>query len=160
MGIECTNLEEFKRAIADEVERVERLTQAALFRLGEEAVTTAKNRPQKESWYDHTGNLRSSVGYVVSKGGVPIEPNGAITNSESFKVRLEGSEGAVKGREYATQIASKLGGDYSLVVVAGMEYAQKVEDIEGKDVLATATLQTKQKFPVYMENLKRQINQS
>lgn len=159
MAIECTNIDEFKRFISDEVERIEMLTKRTLFRLGEEAVTTARNRPQRESWFDHTGNLRSSVGYVVSKGGVPIEPNGVIAQSSSFKTIAQGSEGSIKGKEYATKIARSLGGDYGLVVVAGMEYAQLVEDIEGKDVLATATIQAKQNFPIYMENLKRQIEQ-
>lgn len=159
MAIECTNLEEFKRFISEEVQRIEFLTKRTLFRIGEEAVTTARNRPQRESWFDHTGNLRSSVGYVVCKGGIPIEPNGVIAQSSSFKTIAHGSEGSVKGKEYATKIAHELGGDYGLVVVAGMEYAQKVEDIEGKDVLATATIETKQKFPIYMENLKRQIEQ-
>lgn len=157
MGVVLTNIDEFKRAIREEVERVDKLTQRALFRLGETTVIEAKHRPQQESWFDHTGNLRSSIGYVVTKGGIPLEANGAVTNSESFKQRLEGAEGSIKGREFATQIAHSLGGDYGLTVVAGMEYAQKVEDIEGKDVLASAEIKARQLFPVYMENLQRQI---
>ena len=37
----------------------------ALSKLGDESVVRIRNRSAKESWIDHTGNLRSSIGFAV-----------------------------------------------------------------------------------------------
>ena len=50
---------------------VERQIIESLCRVGEEAVSLAR-RPHAKDWQDQTGNLRSSVGYVVFKDGVQI----------------------------------------------------------------------------------------
>ena len=46
-------------------EIIKSLTIRALSELGEECVNRVRDRSGDESWYDHTGNLRSSVGYIV-----------------------------------------------------------------------------------------------
>ena len=70
MGIRMTTkLGEVHKALMKEAERVERLTVRALAYLGEQCVKKVRDRSGKESWYDQTGNLRSSVGYVIAKNG-------------------------------------------------------------------------------------------
>lgn len=41
----------------------------ALSRLGTECVNYVRDRTPEESWEDHTGNLRSSVGYMILYNG-------------------------------------------------------------------------------------------
>lgn len=41
----------------------------ALSKLGDESVVRIRNRSAKESWIDHTGNLRSSIGFAVYEQG-------------------------------------------------------------------------------------------
>lgn len=55
--------------INKEKERVEVLTVRALSYLGELCVIEARNRPQEISWYDRSGNLRSSIGYAIIHNG-------------------------------------------------------------------------------------------
>ena len=74
MGIRMTTkLGEVHKALMKEAERVERLTVRALAYLGEQCVKKVRDRSGKESWYDQTGNLRSSVGYVIAKNGSIIQ---------------------------------------------------------------------------------------
>ena len=114
-----------------------------LARLGEECVIKAKDRPQTESWYDQTGNLRSSIGYIILRGG-QIVKNG-------FKGK---GVGVATGKKFAEQIARKYPTNYVLVIVAGMKYAVHVEALENKDVLATPTLYARKRLPELMEQLK------
>ena len=47
-------------------EIIKRLTIRALSELGEQCVTKIRDRAGDKSWYDHTGNLRSSVGVQIT----------------------------------------------------------------------------------------------
>lgn len=114
---------------------------------GEEAVAFAKDRPQDESWYDHTGNLRSSIGYGLYEHGLNI-----ITSS----FRGAGAEGVTTGEKMIKELAEEYrDAAISLVVVAGMNYAEYVEAIDGKDVLASAELKAKSRIDGI---LRRAIN--
>jgi len=108
-----------------------------LERLGLQAVTRVRSRSGAESWFDQTGNLRSSIGYMVLD-------NGRITSSSGFDTvngtHGGGSEGSTEGKRYIEELASKFPTGIVLIVVAGMDYAAYVEDMENKDVLASAEL--------------------
>lgn len=74
------------------------------------------------SYKDQTGNLRSSIGYVVTKDGEVV--------IENFKESDKGSDkatGRFKGRRLAIDISLSYPEGYVLVGVAGMEYAAAVE---------------------------------
>ena len=67
MGIRMTTkLSEVHDMLMREAERVDRLTIRALCELGEECVGRVRDRAGDKSWYDQSGNLRSSVGYVIA----------------------------------------------------------------------------------------------
>lgn len=104
----------------------------ALMKLGEECVLRIRDRGP-ESWIDQTGNLRSSIGYAVYDHAEEV-----VTSA--FPVVREGSEGARIGAEYVRSLAQKYANTYALVVVAGMSYAEYVEAIKEKDVLASTKL--------------------
>ena len=100
-----------------------------LCRIGEEVVTYAKQIPPERGFTDRTGNLRSSIGYVVCKDGQPI--------NLAFEAVKGGHEGVHTGQRLAMEIARQHTEGYTLIVVAGMNYAVHVES-KGRDVLTSA----------------------
>lgn len=129
MGITANfkgSLDETFKAFLSEVERqiIE-----SLCRVGEEAVKLAKLMPPERGFHDQTGNLRSSIGYVVVKDGKPV--------NVSFGAVKGGHAGVNKGQRLALQVGSRQTDGYALVVVAGMNYAVHVES-KGRDVLTSA----------------------
>ena len=143
-------MSEINAAIQNETQRVEMLTIRALSYLGELCVIEARNRPKEISWVDRTGNLRSSVGYIIAKGG-------KIIKYSDFQQVKAGSEGVDEGKKFAEMLAKQSLSSYVLVVVAGMNYAEYVEAMENKNVLASAELYARKELPTIMEKLKRQI---
>lgn len=103
---------------------------------GERAVANIRSRAEVDSWYDHTGNLRSSIGYALFEEGRKV----VLSAFESIK---GGSLGSSVGKREIDKLASAYRDSYALVVVAGMDYASKVEAIEGKDVLASEEIRVK-----------------
>ena len=115
--------------------------------LGEMCVTHARELPASVGFGDVTGNLRSSIGYVVFKDGVAIHQNYVITK--------DGGEGASKGKALAESVRKPKG--IVLVVTAGMNYAVAVES-KGKDVITSAESLAITEMPRMLEQLKQAIN--
>ena len=112
--------------------------------LGLLCVRRIRDRCGDESWYDQTGNLRSSIGYAIySYGMKQIE--------SAFDSVLGGSEGSQKGKKMVADLASKYSDTYALVVVAAMEYADYVEAIDSKDVLASTEIYAKSEVNRYLD---------
>lgn len=151
MGIRMTTkLSEVHDMLMREAERVERLTIRALSKLGEQCVTKIRDRAGDKSWYDQTGNLRSSVGYVIAH-------NKNIIQYSTFNQVKQGSEGVKTGKDLAKELAKRYSNNYVLIVVAGMNYAEFVEAMDNKDVLASTELLAREQVPLMLEKLKRQI---
>lgn len=150
MGVKFTTTDaELKKIIEEEFQRAHELTLRALSYLGERCVIEARDRPQEESWIDRTGNLRSSVGYIISY-------NGNIVSYGGFKKAYSGSLGTYNGKRFAESIVKKYQTGYALVVVAGMNYAEYVEAMDNKVVLASAELFARKELSKMMEKLKLQ----
>lgn len=145
-----TPMSEINAAIKAEVERANMLTIRALSYLGEMCVIEAKDRPQESSWFDQSGNLRSSIGYIIVHNGKTIK------YSEFNQVK-QGSDGIKEGKELATELAKQYTSGYALIVVAGMNYAELVEAMDSKVVLASAELFARNELPNMMAKLKTQI---
>lgn len=151
MGIRMTTkLNEVHDMLMREAERVERLTIRALSKLGEQCVTKIRDRAGDKSWYDQSGNLRSSVGYVIAH-------NKNIIQYSTFNQVKQGSEGVKTGKDLAEELAKKYSNNYVLIVVAGMNYAEFVEAMDNKDVLASTKLWAREQVPLMLEKLKKQI---
>ena len=151
MGIRMTTkLDEIHKVLMKEANRVERLTIRALSYLGEQCVSRVRNRGGNKSWYDQSGNLRSSVGYVIAY-------NGSIIQYSDFNQIKQGSEGVTVGKKLAEELVKRYPSDYVLVIVAGMNYAEYVERKDNKDVLASTELWAIDQVPKMLEKLKRQI---
>lgn len=145
-----TKLSEVHDMLMREAERVERLTIRALSKLGEQCVTKIRDRAGDKSWYDQTGNLRSSVGYVIAH-------NKNIIQYSTFNQVKQGSKGVKTGKDLAKELAKRYSNNYVLIVVAGMNYAEFVEAMDNKDVLASTELWAREQVPLMLEKLKRQI---
>ena len=100
-------------------------------------VRSVRARSGAESWFDRTGNLRSSIGCMMLENGRVISSSGFDSVSGP---QGGGSEGSTEGKRYIEELASKFPTGIVLIVVAGMDYAAYVEDMENKDVLASAEL--------------------
>lgn len=145
-----TPMSEINAAIKAEAERVDTLTIRALSYLGELCVIEAKDRPQESSWFDQSGNLRSSIGYVIVH-------NGKIIKYSGFNQVKQGIDGIKEGKELAVELAKQYTSGYALIVVAGMNYAELVEAMDNKVVLASAELFARSELPNMVAKLKTQI---
>ncbi len=127
----------------------------SLTRLGEESVARIRTRSMAESWIDHTGNLRSSIGYAVFEHGRKVIGSSfdAVAGPEG-----NGTAGSKAGEKYLETLASQYAKTYALVVVAGMDYAGYVEAIEGKDVLASTEIWAKDKVDRYLSDAKERAD--
>lgn len=101
--------------------------------LGDKCVVRIKDRSGAESWNDKSGNLRSSIGYGIYAHGRKL------LNSVFQQVK-NGSEGVQVGRDMIDALAQQYADTYALVVIAGMNYAEAVEECKNKDVLASTKL--------------------
>lgn len=139
-------------------EIIKRLTIRALSELGEQCVTKIRDRAGDKSWYDHTGNLRSSVGYIVLYEGKEAQRGGFMPTSAP---EGNGSKGKQEGQNYLEETAKTVAesSDFSLVVVAGMNYAGVVEAMDNKDVLASTELWARGKWPEVEWKLKTKIEE-
>lgn len=123
---------------------------------GEKAVQAAVERG---SYQNQTGNLRSSIGYIIAcdgniiaEGGFhKIQGRGANMQKVAFTTKSgknvsfwargrfgDGSEGSRRGLELARSIIKGTAG-YAFILVAGMEYASYVSS-KGYDVVDSAQL--------------------
>lgn len=122
---------------------------------GELCVKHVRDRGPSESWIDRTGNLRSSIGYAVLKDGTKVDSGGFKSTSAPSG---NGGEGITKGRNYLENIIHFYHDNFTLVVVAGMNYAEDVEAIEGKDVLASTELWARAEWAKSISGLKNKID--
>ena len=149
MGIKCniSSMIQFHDVMGKAAKIVSEEYLRALAYLGEKSIVRIRDRSKEESWIDHTGNLRSSIGYAIYH-------HGKKQIASTFEVVLNGNDGAKEGQKYVDRLASQYAQTYALVVVAGMNYAEYVEAIEGKDVLASTELWAKAKVSEYMSKAK------
>lgn len=110
------------------IERYESIL-AAYIKAGDKFCLDARSR---STYKDYTGNLRSSIGYVIIYNAKQVAIN--------FTYSPIGTDKET-GLQTGIQLAELIGGEYPkgfvMVCVAGMEYALKVESYN-KDVITEA----------------------
>jgi len=99
------------------------------------------------TYKDQTNNLRSSIGFIVYDKGELV--NEMFTKA-GIGAEGDGSKGINQGKQIAEQAAKKYPNALVGVIVAGMEYALKVE-AKGYDVLTGSCMQAK---TILEKNLK------
>lgn len=148
MPIKCDNLAAFNRLLESIPKILQQEIYRALAYLGEQSITRIRDRSGDDSWFDQTGNLRSSIGYAIYGEGRKIIES-------TFAIVKDGSQGAAEGKRMIDGLAAKYAETFALVVVAGMEYADAVEARDNKDVLATTELWAKAKVQEYLDKAKQ-----
>ena len=128
------------------IKRQEKAREGAITALNYVGLECVKEARQNGGYTDRSGNLRSSVGYVVLENGIPIKKGG-------FQKVLPTAKEAQKKSE---TLVSKLSTTYNtglvLVVVAGMNYAAYVE-AKGYNVLNSAETLAKKLVPKILKDL-------
>ena len=137
MGIRMTTpISAFDKFIKNAFNIIQNEITMCLTKLGEECIAKIRDRSGSESWFDQTGNLRSSIGYAVYDHGMQ-------KIQSAFQIVMNGNDGNIAGRKMLRQLANDYSNAYALVVVAGMNYADYVESLKNKDVLASTELWAK-----------------
>lgn len=133
---------EIDRYITGRVEAIKKALVYNLCAVGEQVLNAAH---LTNSYKDQTGNLRSSIGYVVAV-------DGEIVQMSSFDTVKEGREGSRGGKEYAMQLVRDFPHGIVLIVVAGMNYASYVS-AKGYDVLESSELLADKLIPQMLQQL-------
>ncbi len=140
MEVSCNfrGVEKIEQAISNVLASVETKILNVLKYAGETAVAYAR---QLNTYQDRTGNLRSSVGYVIYKNGQLSDRSGFEQGyrKEEIKANVE-YNGSETGLALAQKVAQRIEAPFVLVVVAGMNYAAAVER-RGYDVLTGASIE-------------------
>jgi hypothetical protein len=157
---------EINKSLREVVDRVQQVTLNQLKQVGLQVVRDARSKiPTKEyhltasearvaaklvggsinlssadGFNDDTGNLRSSIGFIILY-------DGQIVHRE-FKLSTIGTDkttGLDHGVEYAEKLGTEHTSGWVLIIVAGMEYASWVEAL-GYDVITGSTLGAQNSF--------------
>lgn len=120
--------------------------------IGEACIKIAR---ETGDYNDITGNLRSSIGYIVlsngnvAKYGAPERHQVApghktvVQNGKKVKIKIggDGSAGEAAGKALLDKLKAEYPYGVVLILCAGMEYAAFVENVRHKHVLVDAELE-------------------
>lgn len=139
---QITPMSEIDRYTEQRLRGLEQAVIRTLAYCGELCLNVARST---NSYKDQTGNLRSSIGYVVAV-------DGRIVNQSSFETVKEGGQGSKQGAAFAKQLVRRFPKGICLIVVAGMEYAAHVKN-RGYDVLDSSELTADRIVPYMLKQL-------
>lgn len=136
------------KQMEDIIGRIVRVTQNELNQLGLQMTTAARMKTKGQGGFnDQTGNLRSSIGFILMYDGEVV--------TEDFKIAEGGTDrttGVAKGKEEAERISKESPEGWAIILVAGMEYASWVENM-GYDVISGTTLGADKKLQRALNNV-------
>ena len=126
-----TDMRKLKAGLQAKMKDIVALLVKQLSFIGEECIRIAR---ESGSYNDITGNLRSSIGYVVLVDGKPV-----VTGASK---QYSGKDGNGEAGPPAAEalLQAKFPWGVVLIVCAGMKYAAYVEAVHHKDVLTSAEL--------------------
>lgn len=135
---------DIKKMLADKVGRIQQAVLLNLQRIGEQFVAGARDT---NTYKDRTGNLRSSIGYVILKDGKQL--------FESFENK-GGDEGVERAKELTAESAKKFPKGFVLIGVAGMDYAAAVE-AKGFDVISASSIEAETNLKVAIQRISSKV---
>ena len=139
---QITPMSEIDRYTEQKLKGLEQAVIRTLAYCGELCLNVARST---NSYKDQTGNLRSSIGYVVTV-------DGRIVNQSDFETVKKGWDGSKQGAAFAKQLVRRFPKGICLIVVAGMEYAAHVKN-RGYDVLDSSELTADRIVPYMLKQL-------
>jgi hypothetical protein len=141
------NAQQIRQYLAKQKELIENSILERFNRLGEVFVTNARNN---NTYQDQSGNLRSSIGYMIFKNGEVIFE--AFPGSQSIGVQA--------AKEVAQQVfRDNPNNGFVFIGVAGMEYALAVES-KGYDVITGSSIVAETALKKSMKQLQEMINKA
>lgn len=144
MGIVLkTPQQAIERMVEEKAKVIKRTIIEALSMIGEECIRIARTQG---NYTDQTGNLRSSIGFMIVQDGREVSQQG-------FEQVKGGSEGVKVGKRVVKEVAKEFPQHSVLIVVAGMNYGIYVERIHNKDVLNSAKLYAKTEAKKIMQDI-------
>ena len=120
----------------------ENLEKAIIFALKELGEELAKYAKENHTYSDQSGNLTISIGYAIVRNKEMVYYGGLNQPGISMDSALQ----------TALKMAQSTQSAYSLIIVAGMNYAAYVE-AKGYNVILPAELKAKRDFPAAMAKL-------
>lgn len=131
----------------------DRLEKAIIMRMqmiGERFISNGRIRG---NYTDRTGNLRSSIGYVILKNGLQMD------GSDWILIRPGAHEGIKAGQELLAEMARRFPTGLVLILVAGMKYAAAVES-KGFEVITNSATEADQEFKKAIERIIKKVSSS
>lgn len=128
------------------IKQQENAKQAVITVLNYVGLECIKEARQNGKYTDRTGNLRSSIGYVVLENGKPLKKGGFQ------KVLNTATEAKSKSDNLIESLSATYKTGLVLIVVAGMDYAVYVE-AKGYNVLNSAETLAKKLVPQMLKEL-------
>lgn len=152
MGVKGGFVPQFKvsdliKQVTDKQKRVDDAIYMRLRRIGLQFVRDARI---KADFTDRTGNLRSSIGFIITRNGRVM-----VQDFETAKRGTDKATGVAKGLMVAKEESLAYG--WVLIVVAGMEYAAAVES-KGYDVITGSSIEAKASLKQAIAELEQKIN--
>lgn len=126
-------------------QQVDQMQDEMVMALQAACVSTVAAARSLNTYKDRTGNLRSSIGYVLYRDGMRV--------GESFEAKPageSGAEGVDTARRVAETVSTENQGQLVAVLVAGMDYAVYVES-RGFDVISGPMQQFTSLFEEYLK---------
>ena len=141
-----TSFEDIHVHIQELTENAKNAIVSVLTDIGLQCVTEAR---ESRGYTDQTGNLRSSIGFVVVKDGKIVERILADKVGDSKPATREGMDNA---NAILERLAAEHRSGICLIVVAGMNYAVYVEG-RGRNVLTSSKLLAERMVPKMLTDL-------
>lgn len=165
--------QEIDKITKDYLNRVFKVTQNELMQIGLQFVRDARSKiPTKEyhliageaktaarlvggsinlasadGFNDDTGNLRSSIGFILLYDGEVVYQDFQLSTGGTDK-----QTGLDTGKAYADKIGKDFSQGWAIITVAGMEYASWVEAL-GYDVITGSTMGAQKKLERAFQNV-------
>lgn len=149
-----TPLSEFDAYIDRKIENARQAIIGRLCYIGSLCINEAR---EHGDYNNPTGNLRSSIGYVVVV-------DGQVYEKAIVEMTKNGTEGQKEADAFLNRLAEKHQTGICLIVVAGMNYASYVEhgtkrnNYTPRNVLASAELLADRLVPQMLEQIGFKVN--
>lgn len=137
------NQQQIKSYITERVDVIKKKMIERLKFVGEKFIVNARST---NTYKDQTGNLRSSIGYVILDDGEQIE--------ETFPG--DKPEGVAQGKAVAEDAMQNFPSGLVLICVAGMGYAAAVE-AKGRDVITGSSITAENDLRSTLAELKSKL---
>lgn len=131
-----TDMRKLKAGLQAKMKDIVELLIKQLSVIGESCIKIAREEHPND-YNDITGNLRSSIGYVILYDGKPVQYGASKQYSGE---KGDGADGPPAAEALLQKLQAKFPWGVVLIVCAGMKYAAYVEAVHHKDVLSGAEL--------------------